>query len=103
MDAPLETARRSAAEANRLRELRRVLERAISLASLDAPAAPEEGTPPLEGELRLPLREARAAFDRRYVETVLGRNHGNVSAAAREAGVDRKLIHRLIKRYGIGR
>lgn len=91
------------AEPDPLRELRRVLERAISLASQDARGVgpPPTGRP--DSELHLPLREARAAFDRRYVEEILRRNGGNVSKAAREAGVDRKLIHRLIKRYGIGR
>jgi len=88
-----------------VRELRNVVERAISLAGLDSfGGAPAKAgiAPSTDAELRLPLHEAREAFDRRYVEAILRRNGGNVSAAAREAGVDRKLIHRLIKRYGIG-
>jgi DNA-binding NtrC family response regulator len=46
---------------------------------------------------------AVADFERRYVEELLRRNHGNVSAAAREARKDRRVFGRLVKKHGIDR
>jgi two-component system response regulator HydG len=48
----------------------------------------------------LPWREARekylGSFQRSYAQRLLNRNEGNVSAAAREAGVDRKTFYVLL-------
>ncbi|AKF11536.1 sigma-54-dependent transcriptional regulator [Sandaracinus amylolyticus] len=49
----------------------------------------------------LPLREAREAFDRAYLEEALRRAGGNVSAAARLAGRNRTDFHALLKRHGL--
>ncbi len=50
-------------------------------------------------------RETRAKFDaefeRRYVKWLLGRHGGNVSAAAREAKMDRKHLHDMAKKHGL--
>ena len=50
----------------------------------------------------LPWKDAReqylASFEHSYAESVLARCGGNVSAAAREAGVDRKTFYSLLKR-----
>jgi DNA-binding NtrC family response regulator len=50
----------------------------------------------------LPWKDAReqylASFESSYAQTVLARCGGNVSAAAREAGVDRKTFYALLKR-----
>jgi DNA-binding NtrC family response regulator len=50
----------------------------------------------------LPWKEAReqylASFELSYAQAVLARCDGNVSAAAREAGVDRKTFYALLKR-----
>jgi DNA-binding NtrC family response regulator len=50
----------------------------------------------------LPWKEARdrylASFELSYAQTVLARCDGNISAAAREAGVDRKTFYVLLKR-----
>ena len=50
----------------------------------------------------LPWKEARerylASFETSYAHDVLARCEGNVSAAAREAGVDRKTFYALLKR-----
>jgi transcriptional regulator with PAS, ATPase and Fis domain len=104
-----------------VRELRNALLRAIPFSdgdlidlqslpeSLHASAAPtpEAQTP---SELPLPssdlsLREAKErlveAFERRYLEDLLERCEGNLSRAARAAGVDRKTISRMLKRHGI--
>jgi hypothetical protein len=51
-------------------------------------------------------RETRAKYDaefeRRYVKWLLGGHGGNVSAAAREAKMDRKHLHDIAKKHGVG-
>jgi DNA-binding NtrC family response regulator len=105
-----------------VRELKNVLERAISLAGgarvlapsllgLEPPpgaaAASPTGGPPAgwatigqEG-----FREAKerliAAWERDYVMQLLRRTNGNVSRAAREGGIDRVYLHRLMKKHHI--
>ena len=55
--------------------------------------------------LKLPYHEAKEAwnerFERAYVEAILTQSGGNVSRAAREAGVDRRHLQRLMARFGI--
>src|ERR1039457_2169264 len=50
----------------------------------------------------LPWKEARelylVSFELSYAQAVLARSDGNISAAAREAGVDRKTFYALLKR-----
>ena len=40
-------------------------------------------------------------FERRYVTWLLARHAGNVSAAAREAAMDRKHLHKLAAKHGV--
>ena len=42
-----------------------------------------------------------ADFEQRYVQWLLERHEGNVSAAAREAEMDRKYLHKLAKKHGL--
>ena len=53
----------------------------------------------------LPYKEAKArmiqGFERQYAQSLLERTGGNVSKAARLAGIDRVYLHRLIKKYGL--
>jgi DNA-binding NtrC family response regulator len=55
--------------------------------------------------LRLRYHEAKEAwierFERAYVEHALARADGNLSQAARDAGVDRRHLQRLMNRYDI--
>ncbi len=44
------------------------------------------------------LRDATEAFQRQYIESCLVRHHGNRAAAARELGVDRANLARLVRR-----
>jgi len=50
-------------------------------------------------------RETRARYDaefeRRFVKWLLGRHGGNVSAAARDAKMDRKHLHDMAKKHGL--
>jgi transcriptional regulator of acetoin/glycerol metabolism len=66
-----------------------------------------EDAPRLEADLGGNYREARAealgSFEKRYVASLLTRHGWNVSGAAREAGVDRNYLHRLIRRHDIQR
>jgi transcriptional regulator with GAF, ATPase, and Fis domain len=58
-----------------------------------------------EGLLKLPYHEAKDAwverFERRYVEAILAQSGGNVSKAARDAGIDRRHLQRLMARFGL--
>jgi len=69
-----------------------------------SPAAPEEGEA-LAQILALPYHEAKDAwverFERAFVRESLRRTGGNVSRAARETGVDRRHLQRLMARFGV--
>ena len=65
----------------------------------------EEDSPNLEASATLatvPWKDAReqylASFESSYAQAVLARCGGNISAAAREAGVDRKTFYALLNR-----
>jgi DNA-binding NtrC family response regulator len=53
----------------------------------------------------LPYRQAKeellGRFTREYLEALLSRNGGNVSAASRESGIDRNWIIALARRHGV--
>jgi DNA-binding NtrC family response regulator len=52
----------------------------------------------------LEMRDALiAAWERSYLERLLERCEGNVSRAAREGGLERAYLHRLLKRHGVGK
>jgi DNA-binding NtrC family response regulator len=82
-----------------IRELRNHVERVLALGSAPLVVA---RAPDAVFDLALPLREARDQWNRelekRYVTALLEAHGGNVSAAARAAGIDRSHLHRLIAR-----
>jgi len=84
------------------RELRNVVERALALS--DGPLVGAEALFGVEGAEAATFHEAKeglvAAFERRYVEALIGRHEGNVSAAAKEAGLSRNALYALMKRVG---
>jgi transcriptional regulator with GAF, ATPase, and Fis domain len=97
-----------------VRELRNVLERAVYMAratgqtDLSLVALPTTGTSGSDVfvfEAGKSYRETRAKYDaefeKRYVKWLLGRHGGNVSAAAREAKMDRKHLHDMAKKHGL--
>ena len=84
------------------RELRNVIQQAVALA--DKPfISPEdlfvESSPPTS------FQEAKdqliASFEVRYVRALLERHEGNVSRAARAAGLSRNAMYALIRRAGL--
>ncbi len=108
-----------------VRELINVIERACSFAdgdtvqTVDLPAQitiagagarrenPEAPTLPdkVGGEARKAFKDAKerwvSSFERDYVLSVLRRNQGNISHAARDADIDRKYFRKLMKKYDI--
>ena len=109
-----------------VRELQNVIERACALADgervmrSDLPdyvlqgagvrsPAPMAAAPPLDPALpaagSLPLKDAKEKWmqvlEASYLRDLLERHGGNVSAAAKAAGIDRKTFHRLINKYEI--
>jgi DNA-binding NtrC family response regulator len=67
-----------------------------------SPAAPPAAPPP---ETDVPFAEAKIsavnAFERRYVDLLLERVGGNVTEAARRAGLDKANFRRLMRRNGV--
>jgi transcriptional regulator with GAF, ATPase, and Fis domain len=102
-----------------VRELRNVLDRAIYMSAaggerelrlVDMPVPPNpSGAKMLDQALVFEpsksYRETRAVFEadfeRRYVSWLLERHDGNISAAAREAKMDRKHLYDLARKHGL--
>jgi DNA-binding NtrC family response regulator len=104
-----------------VRELQNVIERACALADgstvrprdlpdyvlarapgpTSAGSATDGGTPLMRTDL--PLKQAKErwmeSLEGSYLRELLERHQGNVSAAAKVAGIDRKTFHRLINKY----
>jgi transcriptional regulator of acetoin/glycerol metabolism len=40
-------------------------------------------------------------FERRFISRLLAQHDGNISAAARAAGIDRMSIHKMLHRLGL--
>ncbi|MCB0308948.1 MAG: AAA family ATPase, partial [Bdellovibrionales bacterium] len=53
----------------------------------------------------LPFKEAKEkwieSFEKDYLVDCLRKNNGNISKAAKQAGIDRKSVQRLLKKYGL--
>jgi DNA-binding NtrC family response regulator len=102
-----------------VRELKNVIDRGTSLMGgsrtlspsllgLEAPPQSSPGGDPAVGWANVGqegFRDAKerliAAWERDYVTQLLKRASGNVSRAAREGGIDRVYLHRLMKKHNI--
>jgi transcriptional regulator with PAS, ATPase and Fis domain len=93
-----------------VRELENEIERAIALAPENGPIGLEclserlvavsissAGVAAATGS----LKQARLAFEREYVGTVLRRHGGNATKAAQELGISRQMLQSKIKQYGL--
>jgi two-component system, NtrC family, nitrogen regulation response regulator NtrX len=100
-----------------VRELRNLVERLLIMAPGDANTAigidmlpPELGnnklgiTPGSDDTefINLPLREAREAFERDYLQAQISRYGGNISRTASFVGMERSALHRKLKSLGLG-
>ncbi len=90
-----------------VRQLKNVMERLTALhqGGVLGPSDLEDELPAIEATFNfaaLPWKDARerylASFELAYAKAVLARCGGNISAAAREAGVDRKTFYALLER-----
>jgi DNA-binding NtrC family response regulator len=90
-----------------VRELRNYLEQFLVLREPPALEGPAGGAAPATADARrltaLPLKTAKDHFERAYVEQLLAETGGNVSEAARRAGVDRVTLFRTMRRFGLRR
>jgi len=108
-----------------VRELQNVIERACALADGDlvrrrdlpdyvlareslrtgTPAGAADADPRLTSTEGLSLTEARerwlTVLEANYLRDLLDRHDGNISAAAKTAGIDRKTFHRLVAKHRI--
>jgi DNA-binding NtrC family response regulator len=93
-----------------VRELAHVIERAVVLARHEIlssddfsgliPGEVSAAAPAPQSDGLLADRPTLRELARRYVVSVLAENQGNVSRAATVLGVDRRSLHRMLKRYG---
>ncbi len=94
-----------------VRELRNVVERSAYLSpdgviDLIAPGKHRDGPlQSVEFDPTLTFREQKERavelFEEAYLRWLLQRAEGNISRAARDADMDRKYLHKLLRRYGI--
>jgi DNA-binding NtrC family response regulator len=97
-----------------VRELRNVITRAVALAgpdddfqSLPFVLRPTIAAPDAIPEIRAdrPFHEAKdalvARFEREYLGDLVQRASGNLSQAARDAGLERKFLYKLLERTGL--
>ncbi len=92
-----------------VRGLRNVMERACVLSRGDTvnidDAFTEQAAPALGIRTDLPFKEAKGQlvelFEREYIVDLMRRHKMNLSAAAREAQIDRKHLRELIRKYGL--
>jgi DNA-binding NtrC family response regulator len=86
------------------RELRNVIERAVAL-SPEGVIKPDDLFPDREEKQPSSFHDAKdrviAEFEKRYVRALIARHEGNISGAAREAGLSRTALYALMKRAGI--
>jgi two-component system nitrogen regulation response regulator NtrX len=90
-----------------VRELRNLMERLVVLVPADVVEHRDvlevlqlPGGPSDDGGA-LPLRQARARFERQYILARLSANHGNLGNTARELGIERTNLYRKMKSLGI--
>lgn len=55
------------------------------------------------GQYQTLRAQAVAEFEKRFLTQLIESTYGNVSLAARAAGIERTYLHRLMRRHGIKR
>jgi two-component system, NtrC family, response regulator GlrR len=82
-----------------VRELRNYVERCVAMA--ERPPLVDAREPAPADDLRTARKQWTAEREKAFLEDLLVRHDGNVSAAARAAGYDRKHLYRLLWRHGL--
>lgn len=83
-----------------VRELRNHLERLLAGAPLDVESQRVGGID-LRGSYKAAKARHVGEFERAYVESLLDRHRGNITAAAREARLSREYVRQLAERHGL--
>src|SRR5215831_15528581 len=88
-----------------VRELRNVVESALAMGTVSLDGVPSAVPDTARTGSIVPYRAARAealaAFERRYLRSLIEANGGNASAAARAASMDRPYLLSLLRRHGL--
>jgi DNA-binding NtrC family response regulator len=84
-----------------VRELRNFLERAAALGLDSGNAVEGESSPAWPVDYAAARDRALEAFEKEFASFIVKRSDGNVSKAAKEAGMNRAYLHRLMKRHGL--
>ncbi len=81
------------------------MEISLDDAGLSVQPSPESAREAADKDFSLSFNAAKACaieeFERSYVAWALRKTGGNVSAAARESGKERRAFGKLVKKYGI--
>jgi two-component system response regulator GlrR len=92
-----------------VRELENAVARAALMGAWEEPAPPTDAHVDASGaniDLSVPFRIAKQrvvdTFERRYLTALFDAHEGNVSAAARTAGLDRMSLYKAMSRLGLG-
>jgi two-component system, NtrC family, response regulator GlrR len=91
-----------------VRELLNAVRRAVVFSNGSTILPPQLGLPvtaelAADGDFRQAKARVIENFEKAYLEQMLTRHDGNITHAAREAGKDRRVFGRLMKRYNITR
>ncbi|MGV3622020.1 MAG: sigma 54-interacting transcriptional regulator [Archangium sp.] len=82
-----------------VRELRNAVERAVTLG--EAPVAASAAPAGAPDDFHAARDKALAAFERSYLEALLTKHRGSASAVARDAGIARSYLYRLLETHGL--
>jgi len=86
------------------------VERSVVLKTARLTVRPSASNPNLElardgVDIRVPFKVAKEAlvdhFERAYIKGLLETCGGNMSKAARMAGIDRMYLHRIVQKHGL--
>jgi DNA-binding NtrC family response regulator len=87
-----------------LRELRNAVERVLALGALQEPSAaapPRPAASKQSASFKAARERVLEEFEKDYLATLLDVHRGNVSQAAKAAGLARSAFYRLLNRHGL--
>jgi DNA-binding NtrC family response regulator len=84
-----------------VRELKNVVERVVTLGPSSVLGTGAPANAPMD--FHQTREQALKAFEKSYLEALLERHQGNASAAAREAGIARSYLYKMLDAHGLKR